>query len=366
MLISLHEESPARNNSLCHTPLPASLEPEQGDFRLQNDIGSTTSSFSRDATSRILQRHAEIDASEEHALSTNNSSPSYCPSGKVRELDPSYDAAARSSDLTNLTVTKPAVPKPTVATSGVPAADSLTQQPASDQLSNAATPRCYDGGSLILGSLHRQRHSEGIYHCNTQPGEECNPTAIRLGFRGRISRYHTDFAISYYVDLETFQAVGDGEMAANCFELAILAWKLDRVHFERVFSPEGAFFSVVGSKDAPDSQTMADSFFPNYPPAKRRVMVFPLAFEYPDAMVNLFCHELGHMLGLRHEFAAQREGGIPSVCWGCANSDSVMNYYKHPIEMAVHELDIQHINEFYTYEGSRFKGFPVDIVWPLV
>ena len=49
--------------------------------------------------------------------------------------------------------------------------------------------------------------------------------------------------------------------------------------------------------------------------------------------------------------------------WGAANSESAMNYYHHLIEMAVHELDVALVNDFYDYNRSSFGRFPIDVVW---
>ena len=48
--------------------------------------------------------------------------------------------------------------------------------------------------------------------------------------------------------------------------------------FERVFAREDAFFSVTGSKDAPNNSTLAETFFPNDPPELCLVKIYPLAF----------------------------------------------------------------------------------------
>lgn len=125
-----------------------------------------------------------------------------------------------------------------------------------------------------------------------------------------------------------------------------------------------AFCPVVYSSDAPNNRTLAAAFFPNCPAELRMVKVFPLAFVFRDAMVNTFCHELGLVLGLRHEFAAHMEKDGPSVHWGFPNPESVMNYYNHPLEMAVHELGIVLINGLYAYEGDSLEGFPIDVVSP--
>ncbi|KAJ4198705.1 hypothetical protein NW767_008695 [Fusarium falciforme] len=202
------------------------------------------------------------------------------------------------------------------------------------------------------------------YHCTTQHHETASCTAAQLGSNGCISRYSVNATLRYFVDLDGFQAKADGEYVAACFEVATQAWSLGPVQFKRSFDRKDAFFSVVYSSDAPNDRTLAAAFFPNCPAESRMVKVFPLAFVFRDAMVNTFCHELGHVLGLRHEFAAQTEKDDPSVHWGFPNPESVMNYYNHPLEMAVHELDIALTNGLYAYEGDSLEGFPIEVVSP--
>ena len=78
-------------------------------------------------------------------------------------------------------------------------------------------------------------------------------------------------------------------------------------------------------------------------------------------MVNIFCHEVGHILGLRHEFAAIREATEPSVQWGPGNPESVMDYCRNPLEMAVHELDVTLITALYnsSLDQTVYGDFPI-------
>ncbi|RSL66591.1 hypothetical protein CEP54_003695 [Fusarium duplospermum] len=166
--------------------------------------------------------------------------------------------------------------------------------------------------------------------------------------------------------MNSFPTKAEAEYAAKSFEQAARNWALGPVQFKRELTRRDAFFSVVYFVDTTEDRTLATAFFPNCPAKSRVVKVYPRAFTFTfrEALVNIFCHELGHVLGLRHEFAAQREAYNPSVCWHFHNPESVMNYYNHPLEMAVHELDIVLTNALYDYEGERIQGFPIDVVSP--
>lgn len=231
------------------------------------------------------------------------------------------------------------------------AAHNLPKRPIIDRQSVSPALACYA--------------SAPTYRCNTQQNVTVNPAALQLGFNGRISRYSFGATIRYYFELDTFQPPADGEYAAKCFELAIRAWRPMPVQFKRVFARKEAFFTIVGSPKN-DGSNFARAFFPSDPPDKRRVKVYSLAFspEYRMALVNVFCHELGHVLGLRHEFAALKESNEPSVSWGKANNESVMAYHDHPMGMAVHKLDIELVGAFYAYNGDTLEGFIIDVVEP--
>ena len=71
-------------------------------------------------------------------------------------------------------------------------------------------------------------------------------------------------------------------------------------------------------------------------------------------MWNVFTHELGHVLGLRHEFAmdaysAMYEGGAERL--GPRDPMSVMNYRREPPEMQ--QSDIDSTKAFYALKPDQ-------------
>ncbi|RSL38123.1 hypothetical protein CEP53_015154 [Fusarium sp. AF-6] len=225
------------------------------------------------------------------------------------------------------------------------------------------TPLPCNEGPSSPGRSHDDRHPFA-HHCSTQ-GYETGPgssTALQIGSSGFISIYAADTTIPYFIDLHSFPTEADARHVADSFWKATQAWNLDHVRFTRVFIQDAAFFSVIHFVGAPGDKTLAEAFFPNSPVESRVVKVYDRAFLFPEAMVNIFCHELGHVLGLRHEFAAQREMHNPSVCFGYPNPESVMNYFNHPLEMAVHWLDIELTNRLYECRVTSFLGFPIVVV----
>ena len=88
-----------------------------------------------------------------------------------------------------------------------------------------------------------------------------------------------------------------------------------------------------GGQPASRDRVLAEAYFPSEEDLSD-VIVYALQFkpEFKDQMYNTFLHELGHVLGLRHEHANWNnvyfEGG--SVTIHEANPKSVMAYHVVP------------------------------------
>lgn len=76
-------------------------------------------------------------------------------------------------------------------------------------------------------------------------------------------------------------------------------------------------------------------------------------------MWQYFLHELGHVLGLRHEFAPQ-EGG--AVQLGPRDPFSVMNYRSEP--PMITESDIASTRKFYAIPGGNIGNVPLELFVP--
>lgn len=108
-----------------------------------------------------------------------------------------------------------------------------------------------------------------------------------------------------------------------------------------------ANFYLVYAESAPGSRTLAQAFFPNE--VNQDVIVYSYAFEaepngYP--MQSVFLHELGHVLGLRHEFALdpQTFEGAGAVRIFSSDANSVMSYQAPP---TMQESDREGTKAFY-------------------
>lgn len=100
---------------------------------------------------------------------------------------------------------------------------------------------------------------------------------------------------------------------------------------------------------------LAMAFFPNNEDLNI-LYVYQLAFKLRNAnyMKNIFLHELGHALGLRHGFAPEKEGDTVQI--GPRQKGSVMDYEFPP---TIRKSDVESTRLFYNLTGGQFKGWPI-------
>jgi hypothetical protein len=166
----------------------------------------------------------------------------------------------------------------------------------------------------------------------------------------------------------TFLAESFPSSALAAFAAAMLVearhmWKDIGVVFEHVCPDSPATFQVV-YVDTPDSQNpdiLASAFFPNVGPANDRILYIYRSAFTPGRikyMANVFAHEIGHILGLRHELVRCRLEP-PSVSWGRKNRDSVMSYHSKLRKFRVQKQDRADLRSFYASNRRTHKGLPI-------
>jgi hypothetical protein len=181
---------------------------------------------------------------------------------------------------------------------------------------------------------------------------------------GQIVRWRPGKTLNYCVLRATFP--GDQQYQRVCDDLveATTAWQdtcgVEFSHLAQhdshpdptsepgAIAPELVF--TVRYIDA-QGQFIASAFFPTYPPKRRRVLVDPsfYAANMGFDTVGVFRHELGHVLGFRHEHI---RSGAPAVCPDEPTFDtknltdydpqSVMHYFCGEVgstDLAITELD---------------------------
>ena len=167
--------------------------------------------------------------------------------------------------------------------------------------------------------------------------------------------------VQFYVKTSTFRSNEDAEYAGDALQAAGDEWnKLDLgIEFGRVPDEDTANFALVYRVSPPpqpgQGQTLARAFFPNE--RNQNIIVFSVAFEgrNKEFIYNFFLHELGHVLGLRHEFAIESEGAGAVQFLG-KNDKSVMayNYPRFPPE--IQQSDINGTKKFYELENGYEIG----------
>ena len=117
---------------------------------------------------------------------------------------------------------------------------------------------------------------------------------------------------------------------------------------------DAAFVLEYGGNKA---DVLAEAFFPNSDPLNS-VFVYKTAFtqESLPILKNIFLHELGHVIGLRHEFALEEEESWAAVRFGTPNAISVMSYTFPP---TIQTSDIEDTKNFYDFAGDQIGGINI-------
>jgi hypothetical protein len=115
--------------------------------------------------------------------------------------------------------------------------------------------------------------------------------------------------LSYVIDRSSFKTQDQYDRAAKAIEQATMEWEtvcgecgLDFAHVkEQDGQPAAANANFTVRMVDAGGQFIASAFFPHDPPARRVLEVDPSFFENAFDPVGVFRHELGHVLGYRHE-----------------------------------------------------------------
>ncbi|OTA79525.1 hypothetical protein M434DRAFT_18017 [Hypoxylon sp. CO27-5] len=207
-----------------------------------------------------------------------------------------------------------------------------------------------------------------MYRCKTQ-AESINCIYLHVSSEDTIYRWEPESVITFNINCSSFPNSIYARRAAACLESAAEKWNVGNlgVRFERVADDTPAVFQLVYSAfHRRDPLRLADSFFPGDSWHQQHLCVYDLAFNKVkgnyDWLINIFCHELGHILGLRHEFAGTKELDEPSVQLGENNDSSIMNYFEDLSEMRIQESDYVEVRDFYRSRGEYDRFKVVDVI----
>lgn len=194
---------------------------------------------------------------------------------------------------------------------------------------------------------------------------DSDPFQIFVGLFTSIARWKKGSTVNFAAYAGGYPSSGDAVYAANQLNKAALEWNRHDVgvHFRWVGKLEDAAFVLAYGGDK--GGVLASAYFPNSNDLNT-VYVYKRGFDADTKsdMWRFFLHELGHVLGLRHEFAMNidpatgkpREGG--AILVGRRNPLSVMNYrWEGPPE--IQSSDIEDTKLFYDSTETSTGGLRI-------
>jgi len=146
---------------------------------------------------------------------------------------------------------------------------------------------------------------------------------VPLWAHGCVLHWRFNFeSLDQYVKADDLKDVFRGLLAQ-----AVTSWgDAAPIRFKEVSeNPDFEVYIDIFDKCTPSGCTLASAFFPS--PGREKLFIYPKMFtQSNNEQVDTLVHEIGHIFGLRHFFAGDREKKFPSQIFGNQNPFTIMNY----------------------------------------
>ncbi|KKY37865.1 putative matrix metalloproteinase-11 [Diaporthe ampelina] len=180
--------------------------------------------------------------------------------------------------------------------------------------------------------------------------------------------------LKYFVQATKFPSSQRAKDVGEAFQQAADLWNAMNLGISIVAASDAAnahFDLCYWNPNDPRDTTLAKAFFPNE--KNQNVWVYDNALQPNNSenLVSIFAHEIGHILGLRHEFAitGDQDKNLKAEFNGATqfmepNYYSVMSYNFPP---TIRDTDIKGIQAFYKLKnGETIGDLPVTDYVPVL
>jgi hypothetical protein len=211
-----------------------------------------------------------------------------------------------------------------------------------------------------------------MYVCRTQgPGKvRSNGLCVNTDLNNpSIFRRWTPGSTLTYFLVTTFLPSGSIAVIQSAMETAVADWRGTgvNINLEETQARQDATFVVVYDKDL-DAKTYAEAFFPGDRERILRIGRRMFQPRYIKHTSNVLCHELGHVLGLRHVFwqKLEEESNVRNFPTDDLDELSIMNNERvRDLSLLVlSDLDRKHIRDLYNLQAGPQKDFIIEDYLP--